>query len=298
MCRRARVCAILVLLLAACRPGAPTTRRTTPPTTASTPTASPTVPASPTVTPAPTGSPSAQATAAPAWLGTRVLEPGPTGFPPPQPTPDALVPRSIVTEDVLPPPPDDDFHATVARVDDAVAARSTWHEGCPVAVADLRYVTVSFVGFDGAAHTGELLIHADAADAVVAMFRAMHDARFPLEQVAITTPADLDAPPTGDGNVTSAFVCRDARGSGTWSEHAYGRAVDINPFQNPYVKEVDEGRIVLPELATAYTDRSLDLPGMLHPDGPVVAAIEAAGWTWGGTYTSLQDLMHASATGR
>ncbi len=243
-------------------------------------------------------SPTPQATAAPSWLGTRVLEPGPTGFPPPQPTPPELFPRSIVTEDVLPPPPDADFHATVEPVGEDVAARSTWHEGCPVALADLRVVTVAFVGFDGAFHTGELLVHADAADAVVAMFRAMHEARFPLEQVAITTPADLDAPPTGDGNVTSAFVCRDARGSGSWSEHAYGRAVDINPFQNPYVKETDEGRVVLPELATAYTDRSRDLPGMLHPDGPVVAAIEAAGWTWGGTYTSLQDLMHVSATGR
>ena len=296
MSRRARVCVTFVVLLTACRPGAPASDPTTDPTTPSTSASTPT--ASPTVTAAPTRSPTAQATAAPAWLGTRVLEPGPTGFPPPQPTPGALFPRSIVTEDVLPPPPDDDFHATVEPVDDDVAARSTWHEGCPVALADLRYVTVSFVGFDGAAHTGELLAHADAADAVVAMFRAMHDARFPLEQVAITTPSDLDAPPTGDGNVTSAFVCRDARGSGAWSEHAYGRAVDINPFQNPYVKDADEGRIVLPELATAYTDRSLDLPGMLHPDGPVVTAIEAAGWTWGGTYTSLQDLMHASATGR
>ncbi len=68
--------------------------------------------------------------------------------------------------------------------------------------------------------------------------------------------------------------------------------------QNPYVREVDAGRIVLPELATAYTDRSLDLPGMIHADGLVVAAFGDIGWTWGGDFQSLFDPHHFSATGR
>lgn len=274
-------------------PSAPVVTSTAPASTAP----SPTVSASPQPS-ATSPRPLPSATAAPAWSGTRPLEAGPTGFPPPQPTPDELFPRSIVTEDVLPPPPDATFASSVEPVGAAVAGRSTWHPGCPVTLEDLRHVTVSHVGFDGDHHTGELLVHVDAVDAVVAIFEAMHEARFPLEQVAITSTADLEAPPTGDGNVTSAFVCRQTRGSAAWSEHASGRALDINPFHNPYVRDTADGRVVLPELATAYTDRSLGLPGMLTADGPVVAAVEAAGWHWGGHYRSLSDPMHVSATGR
>ena len=266
------------------------------PTTTPSPTTAPRSTASPRSTTSPSPQPSA--TAAPAWLGTRVLEPGPTGFPPPQPTPDGLFPRSIATEDVLPPPPDDGFHAAVDPVGQDTADRSTWHPGCPVGLADLRLLTVSHWGFDGEHHTGEVLVHADAVDAVVAIFAAMHRERFPLEQVAIITPEDLEAPATGDGNITSAFVCRRTRGSSAWSAHASGRALDVNPFHNPYDRQDDDGRVVLPELATAYTDRTIDLPGMLTADSPVVAAIEAAGWHWGGHYTSLNDPMHVSATGR
>lgn len=296
---------LLLVVLAACSPGTPpestgsSAQPATPaPTSRSSPPPSPPSAPPPASPDAATPSPQPSATAAPDWLGTRVLEPGPTGFPPPQPTPDVLFPRAIVTEDVLPPPRGDGFRASVDPVSPDVADGSTWHPGCPVALEDLRHVTVTHWGFDGAHHTGELLLHADAVDAVVAIFDAMHRERFPLEQVAIITPADLAAPPTGDGNITSAFVCRETRGSTAWSAHASGRALDINPFHNPYDRQDDDGRVVLPELATAYTDRSLDLPGMLTGDSPVVDAVEAAGWHWGGHYTSLSDPMHVSATGR
>ena len=104
--------------------------------------------------------------------------------------------------------------------------------------------------------------------------------------------AELDLAPTGDGNNTTAFVCRPSRGSRTWSEHAQGRAVDINPFHNPYVK----GDVVLPELATAYVDRSHLRPGMLTDDD--VAGFTGVGWGWGGRWRSLLDFMHLSANGR
>ena len=81
------------------------------------------------------------------------------------------------------------------------------------------------------------------ADDAVEVFRALHQARFPIEEMRVIDAPELDLPPTGDGNVTSAFVCRPTRGSSTWSEHAYGRAIDVNPFQNPYQK----GDVVLPE---------------------------------------------------
>ncbi|HAS09029.1 MAG TPA: hypothetical protein DCS55_00680, partial [Acidimicrobiaceae bacterium] len=132
----------------------------------------------------------------------------------------------------------------------------------------------------------------DAVEAVVAGFAHLHERRFPIEEMRIVEAWELDAPPTGDGNNTTAFVCRPTRGSSSWSEHAQGRAVDINPFHNPYVK----GDLVLPELATAYVDRTEVRPGMLTVDD--VAGFTGAGWGWGGHWRSLQDHMHVSATDR
>ena len=55
---------------------------------------------------------------------------------------------------------------------------------------------------------------------------------------------------------------------------------------------------MLPELATSYLDRNWVRPGMITPDGPVVRAFTAIGWTWGGTWHSLQDLQHFSRNGQ
>ena len=180
--------------------------------------------------PTPRTAPATPPPTRPDWLGTRVL---PDGAPPP-PTPPELDPRLLPTVDALPPPADGAFHAEVQAVPADVVARSTWQEGCPVTLDELRYVTVSFWGFDDAAHTGELIVHRDAADGMVGVFEQLFAERFPIEDMRVSTMADLDAPNTGDGNTTAAFVCRPTRGGSRWSEHAYGLAVDVNPFQNPY----------------------------------------------------------------
>jgi hypothetical protein len=110
----------------------------------------------------------------------------------------------------------------------------------------------------------------------------------------LVTQQDVDAPPTGDGNGTAAYVCRPTVGATSWSAHAYGLAIDVNPFNNPYRK----GDLVLPELASSYLDRSWRRPGMVFPGDAVTRAFEDIGWTWGGTFRTVTDLHHFSATGR
>ncbi len=197
---------------------------------------------------------------------------------------------------MLPPPPDDRFHATVRPVTESFARRTdlAWSPGCPVALDDLRLLQLSFWGFDDLPHTGRMVVDASVAEGVVSVFRALHRQRFPIEEMRLVTQADLDAPPTGDGNNTAAYACRPTTGATSWSTHAYGLAVDVNPFTNPYVKD----DLVLPELAGAYVDRTWRRPGMILPDGPVVRAFDRIGWTWGGTFRSVLDLHHFSATGR
>ena len=233
------------------------------------------------------------ATAPPPWYGTRVLQVGPNGFAAAQDTPPELRNRSIITRGVLPPPADGAFHSSVQPASAEILARTSWTGQCPVKDTDLRYVTVVFRGFDGLAHTGELLVNTSAADAMVKVFGKLFAAGYPIEEMRIPSVPDLDAKPTGDGNETGAFACRPVRGSKSWSQHAYGLAVDVNPFQNPYHKK----DVVLPELATSYLDRGTVRPGMILPDGPVVKAFASVGWKWGGDYNSLKDFMHFSANG-
>lgn len=209
-------------------------------------------------------------------------------------TPAELISRAFApVAALLPAPPEGEFHSDVSPVSAEVAARSTWREECPVTLDELRHLVVTYVGFDGLSHYGELLVNRDVADDVVSVFRHLHETRFPLEDVAIATLADLDAEPTGDGNTSGGFVCRPSVGSTRWSAHAYGMAVDLNPFQNPYVRD---GRVI-PELATSWAVREPVRPGMIVPGDAVTAAFADIGWTWGGNFRSLTDPMHFSSNG-
>ncbi|WP_127479468.1 M15 family metallopeptidase [Nocardioides pantholopis] len=264
------------------RSATPSTSAPSPSTSGSTP--SPSAPAS-----------AAPGTVPPAWLGTRVLPVGPDGYGAVRPTPRELRHRRFTLPDPVAALPGRGFASrVVAPAPARVLARSTWGPRCPVAADDLAWVRVAFRGFDGARHTGELLVNRTAADDLVGVFRDLWRARFPFERIAVTTRAELDAAPTGDGNDTGAFVCRPITGGTSYSEHAYGLAIDINPFQNPYVR----GDLVLPELASAYADRAWVRPGMITPDGPVVRAFARIGWAWGGAWSTRKDYQHFSASGR
>ncbi|WP_198020042.1 M15 family metallopeptidase [Nocardioides sp. J54] len=229
-------------------------------------------------------------------LGVHVLPRTPDGFGEIRPTPKELRVRRFPTTDLLPPPADGRFRSTIGPVTDEVRQRmgDTWSPSCPVGLADLAYVTVSFRGFDGLPHTGELVLAASEAQAVVSVFRTLFEADFPIEEMRLPTTADLEAPPTGDGNNTAALVCRATRGATSWSAHAYGLAIDVNPFLNPYSK----GDLVLPERASAYLDRTRTQPGIIHDGDLVVREFARIGWSWGGAWSSLKDYQHFTATGR
>jgi hypothetical protein len=265
-----------------------TTEQTTSTTTTTAPSPEPSQPSSPTTTTAP------DPFARPDGLGTRPLPLRPDGLGEIRATPPDLVDRRFASPRELPPPPDDGFHHTNTPVPDDVLARSTWRPECPVGLGDLRYLTVSYWGFDGRHYTGELIVNASVADDVVGVFARLHEVRFPIEELRVTRADELDAAPTGDGNLSGGFVCRDAALSDDWSEHARGLAVDINPFHNPFVR----GDAVIPELASAYLDRGNLRPGMIMPGDVVTRAFADIGWGWGGNWRNSKDWMHFSASGR
>lgn len=283
------VAVVAAVALAGCSSGTtnPTPQPSTTPPTSGSPT-----PTAPSPSSAPDPGPSYSD-----WeLGVHVLPVDADGFGEIRPTPKALRVRRFPTTDLLPAPTDDAFHSSIGPVTPAIRTRmgETWSSACPVGLDGLRYVNVSFRGFDGKAHTGELVVAAREAEGVVSVFRALFAADFPIEEMRLPTTADLDAPPTGDGNNTAALVCRAARGTTTWSAHAYGLAIDVNPFLNPYSK----GALVLPERASAYLDRTRSQPGIIHSGDLVVREFARIGWSWGGSWSSLKDYQHFTATGR
>lgn len=291
----------IVLLLVACSRTTSAQPTTTTEQSLSPPTSRlplPTSTTSATITTAPpttSTEPPELGTVRPDWLGTRLLEVRPDGLGVPQPTPPELVNRRFPSPDLLPPPTGGEFEWTAGPVPEDVAARSSWREECPVALADLTYLTMGFWGFDGLAHTGEMITNSAFADQVVNVFASLWAIRFPIEEIRVQTQEEMDALPTGDGNDSGSFECRPAVGrSAGWSMHAYGFAVDINPFHNPYTR----GEVVAPELASAYIERDNRRPGMIFEGDVAVTAFDEMGWGWGGRWETAKDWMHFSSNGR
>jgi hypothetical protein len=194
-------------------------------------------------------------------------------------------------------PSSSEFRARVLAIDAAQARRMTgvsWRPGCPVPLRDLRLLRLSHWGFGGGARTGRLVVHRDVAREVVAVFRRLHAARFPIRRMVPVDAYGASDFRSIEADNTSAFNCRYVEGTRRWSEHAYGRALDVNPIENPYVSA---GR-TSHRKSIPYLDRTRRRPGMAFEGGALVHAFDAAGWGWGGRWTSVRDYQHFSASGR
>jgi hypothetical protein len=186
------------------------------------------------------------------------------------------------------------FQASVAPVTAAELGRS-WHPGCPVGPRDLRLVHVSYVGFDGRAHAGALVVHRAVQRDVQTVFRTLYEQRFPIRRMQPVSGYGGSDPRSMAADNTSAFNCRYAVAAGAkrWSAHAYGQAIDVNTIENPYV----QGSYVSPSAGRAYLDRSHYRKGMAVARGVLVRAFASVGWLWGGRWAGTPDYQHFSRTG-
>ena len=190
------------------------------------------------------------------------------------------------------------FRGSVSAIGPALSARmtgSSWHAGCPVALSQLRLVKLTYWGFDGRVYTGRLVVNADVAGRVAAVFRRLYDARFRIRRMRLVDDYGGSDFRSIEADNTSAFNCRPATGSSRWSEHAYGHAIDVNPIENPYV----EGGSTSHAASRPFLDRSRRRAGTAYPGGTLVTAFSAIGWGWGGYWSgSVRDYQHFSVSGR
>jgi len=194
------------------------------------------------------------------------------------------------------------FQGTIQTIPAELASSNlagTWHPGCPVPISELRLLTLGYWGFDGMVHQGPMVVNAAVASKVVWVFRQLFAARFPIQEMALSTKYDPSANPNTRTNITASFNCRPIvtpSGPGTsFSMHASGLAIDINPLLNPFV---GADGTVLNRFSRPYHDRSLEVSGMIHAGDAVVRAFAHIGWSWGGDWSSGQDYMHFSSNGR
>jgi hypothetical protein len=185
------------------------------------------------------------------------------------------------------------FAAKISQVTRATVKHS-WHSGCPVGLSDLRLITMTYWGMDKKTHEGELVVNADSAAKIVKVFHKLYDDRYPIRRMELVDKYGGSDFKSIEADNTSAFNCRNATGASSWSQHAYGHAVDVNTCENPYVHP--NGHIEHPR-CVKYGNRKRNDPGLIHAGDKVVKAFRSIGWGWGGSWGGPWDFQHFSATG-
>ena len=171
---------------------------------------------------------------------------------------------------------------------------ASWRPGCPVEPGRLRRVDLDHIGLDGQTHRGELIVHEDLVPEVITIFDELYRLHFPIEKMrTVDEYPGADDELSMEDNNTSAFNCRSIPGTNQWSQHAYGRAIDLNPLLNP---SVDNTGAFQPKNAAAYLDRSRTDPGLLHSGDPAVRIFTDRGWRWGGGWKTPIDYQHFERT--
>ncbi|WP_304707517.1 M15 family metallopeptidase [uncultured Rikenella sp.] len=152
----------------------------------------------------------------------------------------------------------------------------------------LALVDVEYYSFDRRLHRGQIVVHRELVNDVRQIFRTVKASRFPVESVI---PVRFNRPNNGTSmdtlNNTYGFHYRPKATFKTrqLSAHSYGRAIDINPYQNPAL--LRNGRII-----PAGGDYDLKTPGTLSDTSAVVRLFRRLGWQWGGRWASVKDRMH------
>jgi hypothetical protein len=155
-------------------------------------------------------------------------------------------------------------------------------------------VRATSLGFDGRAHTGEVVVAGDVARDVVKVLRRLYVSRFPIHRMRLVDAYGGSDFRSIEADNTSAFNCRNVDGTTRWSEHAYGRAIDVNPIENPYVS----GGRTSHRASVPYLRRTPCRRGMACPGNVLVGAFQSIGWGWGGYWSGAKDYQHFSASGR
>ncbi|GAA3500931.1 hypothetical protein GCM10019016_080380 [Streptomyces prasinosporus] len=184
------------------------------------------------------------------------------------------------------------LEAAVKEITDAqwsrMVAAGLWRKGCPDVRDQLRRVEMNYLGFDGKVHRGVLVVNADVTASVVRIFTRLFEEGFPIRRMEPMEVYDGDLNASLAADNTSAFNCRrpdQINAPFRESPHANGRAIDINPFENPWINL----RTKKWSPSAEYAERT-EGKGKILEGGLVWQAFTEEGWVW--QDIKVPDYMH------
>lgn len=181
-------------------------------------------------------------------------------------------------------------------ISDAVFGRiygNSYKKDCRVLRSSLRYLHLLHYTEDGRIKLGEMICHKDIADDLTDIFRKLFEAKYPIENMQLIDNYGADDIRSMEYNNTTCFNYRTVAGSKKLSNHSLGKAVDINPLYNPYVKRRKDGTYkVSPEKGRQYADRTKTFKYKIDRNDLAYRLFKQHGFRWGGDYRSLKDYQH------
>ena len=181
------------------------------------------------------------------------------------------------------------------EVKDRITGISYPESGCTVPYEDLAYVGLLYLDFDGEEQTGELICNRAVAQDMVEIFYELYRNDYRIERVRLVDEYDGDDTASMADNNTSCFNYRVVDGTTSLSKHAYGLAIDVNPYYNPYVvynKNGDGSTYISPPGSEVYADRSQSFPYKIDENDLCYRLFTEHGFTWGGNWNSTKDYQH------
>lgn len=194
-----------------------------------------------------------------------------------------------------------DCYFTQNEINDKIYARiqgKSYPEDAKISLNELRYIKVLHYNYNHEIQVGELIVNRGIAQDCVDIFRELFEIEYEVESMRL-----IDDYWTGDSvdsdtnsisyNNTSSFNYRVVPGSSHLSNHAKGRAIDINPLQNPYVKYNSDGSFAhYYKDMELYLDRNSGKKHMITHEDECYKIFKKYGFTWGGDWNSVKDYQH------
>lgn len=169
----------------------------------------------------------------------------------------------------------------------------SYRTDCTVPRSDLRYLQLLHYTLDGKIQIGEMICHKDIADDLIDIFRKLFEVRYPIESMRLIDNYDAQDEQSMEHNNTSCFNYRPIAGTKRLSSHSKGKAIDLNPLYNPYVKKRTNGTLhVSPTKGLPYTNREKDFKYKIDKDDIAYKLFTSHGFRWGGNWKSLKDYQH------
>ena len=193
-----------------------------------------------------------------------------------------------------------EYHSDISSITPTIKQKmfkgNSYKKGCPVPLKDLRYLRIKHLNFKGKTVMGEMIVHKNVASEVVQIFDELYDIGYPVDKMKLVSAYKGNDWQSIESGNTSAFNCRNATGSKKWSKHSYGKAIDINPIENPYIAR--NGRIShkasLKYRKRVHKNNTYSDKALLLKSDKATKIFKKYGWKWGGDWSRVKDYQHFS----